>query len=80
MYSAFREAIEMSDGFQPVALVGVTAAHSSIQRNLLRLLFDRLRGQRFQGNLAMPEVGISIPLGEVHEGVEFPPDARLESG
>jgi Uma2 family endonuclease len=34
------------DGFQPVAMTGVTAAHSTIQGNLLGLLFDRLRGHR----------------------------------
>jgi Uma2 family endonuclease len=34
------------DGFQPVAMTGVTVAHSTIQGNLLGLLFDRLRGHR----------------------------------
>ncbi len=34
------------DGFQPVAMTGVTAAHSTIQGNLLGLLFDRLRAHR----------------------------------
>jgi Uma2 family endonuclease len=34
------------DGFQPVAMTGVTVAHSIIQGNLLGLLFDRLRGHR----------------------------------
>jgi Uma2 family endonuclease len=34
------------DGFQPVAMTGVTAAHSTIQGNLLGLLYDRLRGHR----------------------------------
>lgn len=33
------------DGFQPVAMVGGTAAHSSIQRNLIFSLTSRLRGQ-----------------------------------
>ena len=161
------------DGFQPVGMVGVTAAHSAIQRNLLGLLFNLLRGQRCQahgselkirvaghirypdafiicspllpsatavddpvvvfeilspgtsytdrieknreyratlsiqryvileqsraaatvytragtewladvlvaeGELVMPEVGISVPLAEIYEGVEFPPDTRL---
>jgi Uma2 family endonuclease len=32
------------DGFQPVGMTGVTAEHSSIQRNLLGLLFNRSRG------------------------------------
>jgi len=36
------------DGFQPVAMTGVTAAHATIQFNLLGLLFNRLRGHRCQ--------------------------------
>jgi Uma2 family endonuclease len=165
------------DGFQPVAMVGVTVAHSVIQANLLSLLVNRLRGQRCRahgsdlklrvagrvrypdafvvcspipvgatvvddpvvvfevlspgtsytdrieknreyratpsiqryvileqarpaatvyarsgsdwvadvlvadGELAMPEIPISIPLNEIYEGVEFPPDTRpTESG
>jgi Uma2 family endonuclease len=160
------------DGFQPLGMVGVTAAHAAIQRNLLGLLFNRLRGQHCQafgselkiqvagrirypdafivcspvepgatvihdpvvvfeilspgtsytdrieknreyratptiqryvileqtsaaatihargvdgwltevlvaeGELTMPEVGISIPLSEIYEGVDFPPDIR----
>jgi Uma2 family endonuclease len=38
------------DGFQPVAMTGVTAAHSAIQRNLLGLLFNRLRSHRCQAH------------------------------
>src|SRR5690349_12966685 len=34
------------DGFQPVAMTGVTTAHSIIQGNLSGLLFNRLRGHR----------------------------------
>jgi Uma2 family endonuclease len=34
------------DGFQPVAMVGGTAAHSTIQLNLLGALFNRLRGHQ----------------------------------
>ncbi len=165
------------DGFQPTAMVGVTVAHSEIQRNLVGLLFNRLRGHRCrahgsdvkiqvaghirypdafivcspvardatvvhdpvvvfeilspgtsytdrieknreyratasiqryiileqsrpaatihrragedwltnvlitEGELAMPEIGISIPLAEIYEGVDFPPDDRpTESG
>jgi Uma2 family endonuclease len=34
------------DGFQPVAMTGVTVAHSIIQANLLALLVNRLRGHR----------------------------------
>lgn len=37
------------DGFQPVCMTGVNAAHSQIQVNLLGLLFNALRGQRCQG-------------------------------
>jgi Uma2 family endonuclease len=36
------------DGFQPVAMTGVTAAHATIQVNLLGLLFNRLRAHRCQ--------------------------------
>ncbi len=165
------------DGFQPVGMVGVTAAHGAIQRNLPGQLFNRLRGHRClaygsdvkiqaggrirypdafivcsqvsrdamvinepvvvfeilrpttsytdrivknreyratpsiqryvileqsrpaaticaragenwltdvliaEGELVMPEIGISIPLVEIYEGVEFPPDDRpTESG
>lgn len=38
------------DGLQPVAMTGVTAAHSTIQFNLLGLLFSRLRGHRCQAH------------------------------
>lgn len=34
------------DGFQPVAMTGGTAAHATIQVNLLGLLFNALRGGR----------------------------------
>lgn len=34
------------DGFHPVGITGVSAAHSTIQANLMGLLFDRLRGHR----------------------------------
>lgn len=34
------------DGFQPVAMVGVTDAHAAVQSNLLTALNNRLRGQR----------------------------------
>jgi Uma2 family endonuclease len=36
------------DGFQPVAMTGGTAAHAMIQRNLITLLHNRLRGHRCQ--------------------------------
>ena len=36
------------DGFGPVAMVGVTWAHSTIQRNILLALGTRLRGQPCQ--------------------------------
>jgi Uma2 family endonuclease len=34
------------DGFHPVGMTGVSAAHSTIQVNLMGLLFNRLRGHR----------------------------------
>jgi Uma2 family endonuclease len=36
------------DGFQPVAMVGGTVAHSAIQRNLITALSNRLRGHPCQ--------------------------------
>jgi Uma2 family endonuclease len=36
------------DGFQPVAMVGGTAAHATVQRNLVTALTNRLRGSRCQ--------------------------------
>jgi hypothetical protein len=36
------------DGFHPVGMTGVTAAHSAIQFNLVGLLFNRRRGHRCQ--------------------------------
>ena len=36
------------DGFQPIAMTGVTGPHAAIQRNLLGLLYNRLRGHRCQ--------------------------------
>jgi len=36
------------DGFRPVAMTGVSGAHSRIQVNLLGLLFNALRGHRCQ--------------------------------
>ncbi len=38
------------DGSQPVAMTGVTVAHSVIQANLLGLLFNRLRRQAFRAH------------------------------
>jgi Uma2 family endonuclease len=53
------------NGFQPVAMIGVTAAHAAIQFNLLGLLFNRLRGHRCQAygsDLKIQVVGrISYP-------------------
>jgi Uma2 family endonuclease len=34
------------DGFHPVGMTGVSVAHSTIQANLMGLLFNRLRGHR----------------------------------
>ncbi len=36
------------DGFKPVGMTGVSAAHSRIQVNLLGLMFNALRGRRCQ--------------------------------
>jgi Uma2 family endonuclease len=33
------------DGFEPVAMVGVSWEHSTIQANIMGILFDRLRGK-----------------------------------
>jgi Uma2 family endonuclease len=38
------------DGFAPVAMVGVTVAHSAIQRNVLFALTGRLRGRPCQAH------------------------------
>ena len=66
-----------------VAMVGGTAAHSIIQGNLAFQLVGRLAGKpcRFFGDwvghilkrdaiLAMPEVGVSLPLLELYAGLE----------
>jgi Uma2 family endonuclease len=34
------------DGFQPVAMTGGTEAHAAIQRNLIGVLYNHLRGHR----------------------------------
>lgn len=36
------------DGFEPVAMVGVSGAHAAVQRNLITALTVRLRGRRCQ--------------------------------
>jgi Uma2 family endonuclease len=38
------------DGFQPVGMTGVSAAHSRIQFNLMGLLFNGLRGHPCEGH------------------------------
>jgi Uma2 family endonuclease len=50
------------DGFQPVAMVGGTAAHSRIQGNLALALISRLRGRpcQFHGSDLKIEVAGSI--------------------
>ena len=50
------------DGFQPVAMVGGTAAHSAIQRNLAISVGGRLRGRpcRFYGSDLKVEAGGSM--------------------
>ncbi len=47
------------DGFQPVAMVGGTEAHASITINLLT-------------SLRTPEIGVTLPLAELYEGVIDP--------
>jgi len=46
------------DGFQPVAMVGVTRAHAIIQRNLTTALTNRLRGRPCQ--FFGPELKIEV--------------------
>jgi Uma2 family endonuclease len=46
------------DGFHPVAMVGVTAAHAIIQRNLTTALTNRLRGRPCQ--FFGPELKIEV--------------------
>src|SRR3954451_8493953 len=36
------------DGFQPIAMIGGTSEHAAIQRNLIGLLYNGLRGHRCQ--------------------------------
>jgi Uma2 family endonuclease len=48
------------DGFQPVGMTGVSGAHSTIQANLMGLLFNRLRGHHWRAhgsNLKIQVVG-----------------------
>jgi len=46
------------DGFQPVAMTGVTDAHAAIQSNLLTALNVRLRGKRCYSR--GPEIKVEI--------------------
>jgi Putative restriction endonuclease len=51
------------DGFQPVAMVGGSAAHAAVQRNLLSALTVRLRGKRCQpygSDLKIEAAGASV--------------------
>ena len=50
------------DGFQPVAMTGVTAAHSTIQRNLLGLAVQPLARPPLSGAWQRPE----DPGGRTH--------------
>ncbi len=48
------------DGFEPVAMVGVSAAHAAVQRNLIAALAVRLRGkpcQPYGSNLKIEVAG-----------------------
>ena len=51
------------DGVQPVAMTGVRAAHSAVQRNLITALANRLRGQRCQVHGS--ELKIEV-VGRIH--------------
>ena len=53
------------DGFEPVAMVGVSRAHSTIQRNVLFALTGRLRGQACQPH------GCELKI-EVAGGIRYP--------
>ncbi|MDB5401218.1 MAG: hypothetical protein QOF70_6912 [Acetobacteraceae bacterium] len=50
------------DGFRPVAMTGGTWNHAAIQRNLIGLLYNRLRGHRCQafGSELKIQAGYSI--------------------
>jgi Uma2 family endonuclease len=50
------------DGFQPVAMTGATEVHAAIQRNLIGLLYNRLRGHscRAYGSELKIQTGESI--------------------
>ena len=69
------------DGFQPVAMTGGTAAHAMIQRNLIGLLHNRLRGHRCQvfGSELKIQAGHSIRYPDAFV-VCSPVPACLETG
>jgi Uma2 family endonuclease len=47
------------DGFKPVAMVGVTRAHATIQGNLLVFLGNRLRGTRCRAFGSDLKIGVA---------------------
>jgi Uma2 family endonuclease len=68
------------DGFEPVAMVGVSAAHSTIQTNVLAGLHNRLRGKSCQphgsdlkievaGRIRYPDAFVVCP--------QVPPDVKI---
>ena len=59
------------DGFAPVAMAGRTINHSLIAQNIYAAFRQALRGSGCH-KLAMPELGIEIPIAAFSEQVEFP--------
>jgi Uma2 family endonuclease len=55
------------DGFQPAAMTGGTEVHAAIQRNLIGLLYNRLRGHRCRayGSELKIQAGQSIRYPDV---------------
>jgi Uma2 family endonuclease len=77
------------DGFEPVAMVGVTRAHSVIQRNILFALTGRLRGKRCEvhgsemkievaGRIRYPDAFVVCTPGAVSDKVITDPVVIFE--
>jgi hypothetical protein len=80
------------DGFQPVAMTGGSANHARIQRYVI-LQQDQQAATTFSRRddlwvadiltgdaiLAMPEIGVDLPLPDCYRGVEFPPPEPTEA-
>ena len=54
------------DGFQPLAMVGVRAAHSTIQRNTITALANRLRGKTCQPH------GSDLKIAVANGSIRYP--------